>query len=202
MVARLDWGQDPRRSDALRRGAHVVSEQAPTWDRGRGTIDYYHWLFGSDALSRIGGYAFEHWRDALLHALLPNQQEDGSWPAVDAWSGEGTTVHATLEVTVRRVEEDVTVESFYAVRSEELGDNYRLLSHRSLAELGAISTLYHVETQLADYLERTVYYVSDGKSFVFKFNTRNQVYHAIEPWIDEIVATFFGVDRAEIEAES
>lgn len=115
---------------------------------------------------------------------------------------DGTTVHATLEVTVRRVEEDVTVESFYAVRSEELGDNYRLLSHRSLAELGAISTLYHVETQLADYLERTVYYVSDGKSFVFKFNTRNQVYHAIEPWIDEIVATFFGVDRAEIEAES
>jgi hypothetical protein len=96
IVARLNWGQDPRRSDALRRGAHVVSEQAPIWDRGRGTIDYYHWLFGSDALSRMGGYEFEHWRDNLLRALLPHQREDGAWPAVDAWSGDGTTVHATV----------------------------------------------------------------------------------------------------------
>ena len=45
--------------------------------------------------------------------------------------------------------------------------------------------------QLADYLERTVYFVKDGKSFIYKFNTRNQVYRAIEPWIDEMVRGFF-----------
>jgi hypothetical protein len=115
---------------------------------------------------------------------------------------DGTTVHATLEVTVHRVADDLTVERFYAARTEQLGDNYRLLSHHSLDDLGAISTLYLVETQLANYLERTVYYVSDGKSFIFKFNARNQIYHAIEPWIDEIIASFFGVDRAKIEMES
>ncbi len=104
---------------------------------------------------------------------------------------DGTTVHATLEVTVNQVAPDFTVEKFYAARTETLGDYYRLLEHESLEEVSAISTLYHVETQLAEYLERTVYAVRDGKSFIYKFNCRNQIYRAIEPWIDEIVKGFF-----------
>jgi hypothetical protein len=104
---------------------------------------------------------------------------------------DGTTVHATLEVTVNQALPDLTVEKFYASRTETLGDYYRLLEHESLEGLSAISTLYHVETQLAEYLERTVYAVRDGKSFIYKFNCRNQVYRAIEPWIDEMVKGFF-----------
>jgi hypothetical protein len=104
---------------------------------------------------------------------------------------DGTTVHATLEVTVHRVGPDMTVERFYDERTEELGDTYRLLEHKTLEGYSAISALYHVETQLAEYLERTVYAVRDGKSFIFKFNCRKQVYRAIEPWIDEIVKGFF-----------
>ena len=46
-------------------------------------------------------------------------------------------------------------------------------------------------SQLSQYLERTVYVVRDGKSFIYKFNCRNRVYYAIEPWIDEIVKSFF-----------
>ncbi len=104
---------------------------------------------------------------------------------------DGTTVHATLEVTVNQAPSDLTVEKFYAARTETLGDTYRLLEHESMAEHSAISTLYHVETQLAEYLERTVYAVRDGKSFIYKFNCRNKVYRTIEPWIDEIVKGFF-----------
>jgi hypothetical protein len=104
---------------------------------------------------------------------------------------DGTTVHATLEVSVNRVPPDFTVERFYAERSETIADTYRLLEHEALAEEGAISTLYQVETQLSQYLERTVYVVRDGKSFIYKFNCRNRVYYAIEPWIDEIVKSFF-----------
>jgi hypothetical protein len=104
---------------------------------------------------------------------------------------DGTTVHATLEVTVNQVPDDLTVEKFYAARTETLGDTYRLLEHESLVGAPAVSTLYHVETQLAEYLERTVYSVHDNKSFIYKFNCRNQVYRAIEPWIDEIVKGFF-----------
>jgi hypothetical protein len=104
---------------------------------------------------------------------------------------DGATVHATLEVTVNQATPDLTIEKFYAARTETLGDTYRLLEHHSLEGLSAISTLYHVETQLAEYLERTVYAVRDGKSFIYKFNCRNQVYRAIEPWIDEVVKGFF-----------
>ncbi|HSF14446.1 MAG TPA: hypothetical protein VLK65_02710 [Vicinamibacteria bacterium] len=103
---------------------------------------------------------------------------------------DGTTVHVTLEVTVNRVGPGETVESFYAERTEALGDNYRLLKHEVLTEGTAISTLYHVETQLADYLERTIYVIRDDKKFILKFNARNRVYHAVEPWIDEIVRYF------------
>ncbi len=104
---------------------------------------------------------------------------------------DGTTVHATLEVTVQSVGSDMTVERFYDERTEELGDTYRLLEHKEMKEDRAISALYHVETQLAEYLERTVYAVRDGKSFIYKFNCRNKIYRAIEPWTDEIVKGFF-----------
>lgn len=108
---------------------------------------------------------------------------------------DGTTVHATLEVTINRVPPETTVESFYAERAEQLGDNYRLLRHETLEDVSAISTLYHIETQLAEYLERTVYSVRDSKSYIYKFNARNQVYRAIEPWIDEMVRGFFLDDK-------
>ncbi|HLE70023.1 MAG TPA: hypothetical protein VJH87_10100 [Vicinamibacteria bacterium] len=104
---------------------------------------------------------------------------------------DGTTVHATLEVTVNQAPPSLTVEKFYAARTETLGDTYPLLEHESMEGLSAISTLYDVETQLAEYLERTVYAVRDGKSFIYKFNCRKGVYRAIEPWIDEIVKGFF-----------
>ena len=100
---------------------------------------------------------------------------------------DGTSVHATLGVTVNRVEPDVTLETFYAVRVDEMGDNYRIIDHQLLDGNRAISTLYHIETQLSDFLERTIYVVRDGKSFVYSFNCRSRLYHAIEPWINEMV---------------
>ena len=113
---------------------------------------------------------------------------------------DGTTVHATLEVTVNKAEPNTTVESFYSARTELLGDSYRLVRHEVLEDVGAISTLYSVETQLASYLERTVYFVQDDKTYIYKFNARNLVYYAVEPWIDDIVASFFGV-RPDVESD-
>ncbi|MCH9046325.1 MAG: DUF3187 family protein [SAR324 cluster bacterium] len=116
---------------------------------------------------------------------------------------DGTTVHATLEVTVNKAEPTTTVESFYAVRTELLGDSYRLVRHEALEDVGAISTLYSVETHLAGYLERTVYFVQDEKTYIYKFNALNRVYYAIEPWIDEIVTSFFGTgDDAESDHDN
>lgn len=102
----------------------------------------------------------------------------------------GTSIHSTLEVIVNTVEPGTTLESFYAKRTEIQGDNYRLLDHDTIRGGDAISDLYHAETQLADYLERTIYFVRGDKSYLFKFNAQNVVYHQIEVWIDEMVQTF------------
>ncbi|MFQ5792989.1 MAG: hypothetical protein ACE5JI_21170 [Acidobacteriota bacterium] len=101
-----------------------------------------------------------------------------------------TTIHATLEVNVNRAPPGATLESFYASRVEIQGDNYRLLRHEPLPDRRGISDLYHIETQLADYLERTVYFVRGPRSYVFKFNVWNRVFRQIEPWIDDVVRTF------------
>jgi len=102
----------------------------------------------------------------------------------------GATIHATLEVSVTPVSPETTLEAFYTQRTELLGDNYRLVRHDTLNEGDGISVLYSTETQLASYLERTFYFVDDGRSFIYKFITQNAVYHEIEPWIDEIAKSF------------
>ena len=95
-ITRLDWGQTASSEEVIPLGAQLVSLFAPRWDAEAGSIDYYYWLFGTRALARIGGEPYARWRPALLAALLPHQREDGSWPAVDAWSVPGTEVHATV----------------------------------------------------------------------------------------------------------
>jgi hypothetical protein len=107
---------------------------------------------------------------------------------------DGTTVHVTLEVTANKAPPDLTVESFYAARTEALGESYRLLEHNPIPEADAIETLYFVETQLAEYLERTVYVVKGQTSYIYKLNCRNRVYRAVEPWIDEVVRGFVETD--------
>jgi hypothetical protein len=102
----------------------------------------------------------------------------------------GATIHATLEVSVNRVPPETTLEEFYTQRTEILGDNYRLVQHVPVNEGSGISVLYSTETQLASYLERTFYFVNDGRSYIYKFITQNTVYHQIEPWIDEIAKSF------------
>lgn len=101
-----------------------------------------------------------------------------------------TTIHATLEINVNRVPAGTSLEKFYSERADMQGDNYRLLSHEAIRGGDAISDLYHVETQLADLLERTLYFIRGDKSYIFKFNAQRTVYHQIESWIDEMVETF------------
>ena len=102
----------------------------------------------------------------------------------------GGTIHATLEVSVNSVSPETTLEGFYTQRTELLGDNYRLVRHEQANEGAGISVLYSTETQLASYLERTFYFVEDGRSYIFKFITQYTVYHQVEPWIEEIAKSF------------
>ncbi len=106
--------------------------------------------------------------------------------AVDEY---GTTVHATLDVTVRAALPGGTFEDFYAAEMETLGDNYRMLSHEILEEGGA-AVLYAVETQHADYLEWVLYKAAGDRTYLFRFHCQNTLFRAIEPWLHEIAAGF------------
>ena len=107
----------------------------------------------------------------------------------------GTNIHATLEVSVNTLPPGTTLEAFYTERMEVLGDNYRLVRHEQVADGRGISNLYGTETQFASYLERTFYFVDDGKSFIYKFIVQNVVYTQIEPWIEEIAQSFPPADQ-------
>ncbi len=139
------------------------------------------------------GLAFKHPRSWLRTASLG---ETGKAYFVSfrsppvALESDGSTIHATLEINVNTVSPGTTLERFYLERVEIQGDRYRLLDHETIRDGEGISDLYHVETQLADYLERTVYFVWADKSYIFKFNARREIYHQIELWIDEIISTF------------
>lgn len=102
----------------------------------------------------------------------------------------GATVHATLELTAREAEPGATLETFYSESVAALGDNYRMLRHDVLDEGRGIAVLYSVETQLADYLEWVIYNFVDGRTYLYRFHCRNQLYRAIRPWLGEIAAGF------------
>ena len=96
LLARYARGDGIMDSEEVYDGVRLVSRLTPVWSRGRGTIDYYHWAFGTAVLAPLGGKIWERWRADLFEVLLTHQEDDGSWAPVDAWSAEGSDVHATL----------------------------------------------------------------------------------------------------------
>ncbi len=107
-----------------------------------------------------------------------------------AVEADGSTVHATLEVTVSQAEPGVTLEGFYSESAASLGENYRMLRHEILDDGRGIAVLYSLETQLADYLEWVVYNFVDGRTYLYRFHCRNTLYRNIEPWLGEIARGF------------
>ncbi|MBL8842175.1 MAG: PD40 domain-containing protein [Planctomycetes bacterium] len=52
----------------------------------RGTANIYFWYYSTLALFCRGGPAWREWNDALQKTLLPTQQRDGSWEAIDLYA--------------------------------------------------------------------------------------------------------------------
>ncbi len=103
---------------------------------------------------------------------------------------DGATVHATLEVTVREAEPGTTLEGFYSVAAESLGENVRMLRHDILGDGRGIAVLYSLETQHEDYLEWVVYNVVGGRTYLYRFHCQNRLYRAIQPWLEEMATRF------------
>lgn len=71
----------------------VIASRPPSWNHGA-SVDLHSWYWGSFALSQRGGPRWPAWNRALMAALLPHQDDDGSWSPVGVWGTAGR-VYAT-----------------------------------------------------------------------------------------------------------
>ena len=86
-------GEDVSRSTYTRARAFIV-DRAPrgyrfTSDddfvfRGQGNL--YFWYYGTLAMFRIGGGAWETWNESMKATLVPAQRPDGSWRPIDIYA--------------------------------------------------------------------------------------------------------------------
>lgn len=94
-MARASLGQDPIANEAGLRSLTLIASKPPVWSLSSGSVDYYYWMYGSEAMNLIGGRLADRWQQALREALAEHQDPAGFWPAIDAWSTPGTNVHST-----------------------------------------------------------------------------------------------------------
>lgn len=107
VLAQLDLGVDPVDSDQIISGSSLIARLTPEWNPVKGTNDGYYWMYGTAVLQQLGGIGWKRWQRELFSALLPSQQAQGSWPLMDAWSGEHDQVHMACVYT-RALQEALT----------------------------------------------------------------------------------------------
>lgn len=95
VLGRAAIGQDPIESEAGLRSLTLVASKPPVWNLSNGSVDYYYWMYGSEAMNLVGGRLADRWHHTLREVLAKHQDPAGFWPAIDAWSTPGTNVHST-----------------------------------------------------------------------------------------------------------
>jgi hypothetical protein len=102
IISRLSVNNRPNKGPGYQkiiRGIQLLNKNLPKWDVKAGTIDMYHWYFGTLVMQRVGGLSRVAWNDRVKAALIPNQNrqgcESGSWDPVGSWGNCGGRVYAT-----------------------------------------------------------------------------------------------------------
>lgn len=98
LYCRFLLGKSPDTTPIMTAAADLISNKPPRWDE-QGSIDFYYWYYGSNAMFQMGGAQWDKWANAVRRALLPRQRVDGnfagSWDPVSAWGEDGGRVYAT-----------------------------------------------------------------------------------------------------------
>jgi hypothetical protein len=102
ILLRVQAGEDPRRSDVIRKGVELCTDLLPRWEPADGSIDMLYWHYGTLALFQVGGEPWRAWNAALLRAVLGSQRRDtdpcgykGSWDPIGPWGIDGGRVYST-----------------------------------------------------------------------------------------------------------
>jgi len=104
MLMRMYCGEDPRKSEIIQKGADLCLKVLPVWDESAGSIDFYYWYFGTQAMFQVGGDAFKYWNKAMKTALIDSQVKNGcakgSWNPVGVWGRQGGRIYSTALATL------------------------------------------------------------------------------------------------------
>ncbi len=110
VLARVFLGEDPRKSDLIKKGAGIMSKLPPTWNKADGSIDMYYWYYGTLAMFQVGGRSWETWKKAMNKSMVETQRQDteycqykGSWDPVGPWGLDGGRVYSRLLQTLRHL---------------------------------------------------------------------------------------------------
>jgi len=107
ILMRVLMGEDPSKSDLIRKGVMLLDQRLPSWNEADGSIDMVYWYFGTLATFQVGGKEWQHWHAALTQALGTSQRRDtdacrvkGSWDPVGVWGAYGGRVASTAFMTL------------------------------------------------------------------------------------------------------
>lgn len=97
LAVRMLRGEEDATSPIVSRQVRVLLDQPPRWqyEKGRSTVNYLYWYWGSLAFREIGGTSAAQWRDAVYEALVRNQARDGAWLPVGEWGKAGGPNYST-----------------------------------------------------------------------------------------------------------
>ena len=101
MLTRIFLGEDPERSEMIRKGADLCLEALPTWNADDGSIDMYYWYYGTLAMFQVGKSHWKQWNKAMKTAIVGHQfprgsgSRTGSWDPIGPWGADGGRVYAT-----------------------------------------------------------------------------------------------------------
>jgi len=105
ILSRVFVGEDPSKSDLIRKGTELCLKALPVWDEASGAIDMYYWYYGTLALFQVGGPPWKAWNEAMKAAIIDHQRKDpisfkGSWDPADPWGRDGGRVYSTALMTM------------------------------------------------------------------------------------------------------
>ena len=102
MLARVFIGEDPSKSDIIKKGADLCVKLVPTWNEADGSIDMYYWYYATLAMYQVGGRHWDKWKAGMEKAMVGNQRKDttyceykGSWDPIGPWGPDGGRVYST-----------------------------------------------------------------------------------------------------------
>ena len=103
---RIVAGEDPKVSEAIKRGSWLCVDLPPKWNPEDGSIDMYYWHWGTLAMFQMGGTEWRKWNEAMVDAIVKHQHpkgvgsRTGSWDPLCAWGEEGGRVYSTALLTM------------------------------------------------------------------------------------------------------